>query len=321
MFGLRAELSCLYLTTRGQSNTHHIHIRLYLTCRITQEVTDVRNDFTERQTLRSKPADTTNTWTSCRTRQTKTHVHILNSSLTRWWLRWDRGRVLLWSCCSYAWSLPSFSPTHTACTTISSKEFTESISSGFIVEVNTRFFDLWWKVWSSAGSSVWTTQRFEWFLISPVGSQPGPWSSVKVLGPGLGLGPLRLLSDQWGSAELKHRDSNRFQICSCLYKVHKLMHKFYLCWIIGQIKKKLSRTLNTCLNTDLFRVWALFSPTVIKNKYQLEFFCFFTFYLNNKRNWNETAHLSQPESWISPAVGWPEPTGCPSPVKPPEKQK
>lgn len=36
-------------------------IGLYLTGRITQEVTDVRNDFTERQTLRSKPANTTNT--------------------------------------------------------------------------------------------------------------------------------------------------------------------------------------------------------------------------------------------------------------------
>lgn len=34
-------------------------------------------------------------------------------SLTHWAWRWDRGRVLLWSGCSCAWSRPSFAPTQT----------------------------------------------------------------------------------------------------------------------------------------------------------------------------------------------------------------
>lgn len=45
--------------------------------------------------------------------QAKSHVWRMFSSLTRLGLRWDKGRVLLWSCCSCAWSLPSFAPTHT----------------------------------------------------------------------------------------------------------------------------------------------------------------------------------------------------------------
>lgn len=36
----------------------------------------------------------------------------------------------------------------------------------------------------------------------PVGLQPGPWSSVEVLGPGLELGPWRLQVDRLNSAEL-----------------------------------------------------------------------------------------------------------------------
>lgn len=31
--------------------------------------------------------------------------------------RWDKGTLLLWSCCSCVWSLPAFCPTRTAATT------------------------------------------------------------------------------------------------------------------------------------------------------------------------------------------------------------
>lgn len=66
--GRPSDLHCMYLTSRGQSKTNNTAVkppstnliqarssRLYLTCGISEEVTDVRNDFTERQTLRSKP--------------------------------------------------------------------------------------------------------------------------------------------------------------------------------------------------------------------------------------------------------------------------
>lgn len=111
----------------------------YLTCGISEQVTDVRNDFTERQTLRSKPKNTKYNMNLCavhalifnwlinrvtvtrllllrikkQTSLLSSEAHRMFSSRTHWGLRWDKGRVLLWSCCSYAWSLPSFAPTHT----------------------------------------------------------------------------------------------------------------------------------------------------------------------------------------------------------------
>lgn len=55
---------CIWPPGRSQTpiipllHCQHTESRLYLTCGISEEVTDVRNHFTERQTLRSKPAKT-----------------------------------------------------------------------------------------------------------------------------------------------------------------------------------------------------------------------------------------------------------------------
>lgn len=42
------------MSTRGKKNANTMS---YLTCGVPEEVTDVRDDFTERQTLRSKPVN------------------------------------------------------------------------------------------------------------------------------------------------------------------------------------------------------------------------------------------------------------------------
>lgn len=52
-------------TYRRPQKSSRLNLWSYLTCGVSQEVTDVRDDFTERQTLRSKPGEpnTNTTWT------------------------------------------------------------------------------------------------------------------------------------------------------------------------------------------------------------------------------------------------------------------
>lgn len=93
------------------------HGRLYLTSGVPQEVTYMRNNFIESQALGSISVRQTDQSNEQREKNEETACSSRTSEggkLTCSAWRWDKGTLLLWSGCFYAWSLPAFGPTRTA---------------------------------------------------------------------------------------------------------------------------------------------------------------------------------------------------------------
>lgn len=156
-------------------------IGLYLTRGVSEEVTDVRNDLTERQTLRSKPERNKTQQealkkheltTDSRVQTHELFTHTLSVEMRQ---RQSPSLVRLFLCLK-----PPIIRSHT--------------------NWKHRVQRLKWSDSDRSISSRWPGWRV---CAAPVGLQPGPWSSAAAPGPGPGLGPWSLLTGRWGSAELR----------------------------------------------------------------------------------------------------------------------
>lgn len=88
-------------------------------------------------------------------------------SLTHWAWRWDRGRVLLWSGCSCAWSRPSFAPTRTENTEFRGWNDQTAIDLLSLTRLTCVCCTCGFAAWSMIfSSSAWSWSR-TWSLESP----------------------------------------------------------------------------------------------------------------------------------------------------------